>query len=180
MLERRPILRERVLGLTALGAIVVGGAVGVDTAITSGWQPGGSRDSAPVTYLASMQQYQDDVNRDWSTMPPQHVNYASADANASAATQTSEALEGTSAGTVTAASYTPLQPLTAPSDPAQTTPPTAPLATPTPEAQEQQMNARYDAIEAQIQQATASVDTPNDSQKPVDDQNADDGAWPPL
>ncbi|MBI3437851.1 MAG: hypothetical protein HY054_04235 [Proteobacteria bacterium] len=71
-LENNPTVRERVLGLTAIGAILIGGAAGVDTMLTSGWQVG-DIESAPTIYGAAQPQYRDGRNQDWSVATPHTV-----------------------------------------------------------------------------------------------------------
>src|SRR5690349_9448439 len=96
MLENNPVLRERLLGVTAVSAILIGGAAGLDTMLTSGWQIGGG-DNARADYAAmTPQQYFDDVSRDWTVNPPQRVQLASADAMSAPG----ENLEGASDGAV--------------------------------------------------------------------------------
>lgn len=143
-LENNPTLRERVLGLTAIGAILVGGAAGVDTMLTSGWQIGGDgANAAPVVYADASPVYQDDVNRDWSTSPPQRVQLAAQDASMTVdPSDTQGGLAGD--GTVTPASYAPV--------PAQ-------QALPPAETSDQQTaDQHFEAIENDVRQATAAVD----------------------
>jgi hypothetical protein len=145
-LENNPTLRERVLGLTAIGAILVGGAAGVDTMLTSGWQIGGDgANAAPVVYADTSPVYQDDVNRDWSTSPPQRVQLAAQDASMTIdPSEVSGGLDGD--GTVTAASYAPAPTQQALPAEAQST------------IDQQTADQRFDAIENDARQATAAVD----------------------
>jgi hypothetical protein len=146
-LENNPTLRERVLGLTAIGAILIGGAAGVDTMLTSGWQIGGTG-GAPVMYADSTPQYQDDVTRNWTTTPPQRVQLASQDAVPTfEAASFSAGLDGSNDGTVTPAS-------SAPTPSQQSTQPE-----PASDAQRQQSaDQRFDVIENDIRQATAALE----------------------
>ncbi|MFZ2030302.1 MAG: hypothetical protein WAU68_08340 [Vitreimonas sp.] len=145
-LENNPTLRERVLGMTAIGAILLGGAAGVDTMLTSGWQIGGDGASAaPVVYASASTVYQDDVNRDWSTSPPQRVQLAAQDASMTVdPSEVTRGLEGD--GTVTAASFAP--------SPSQQALPAAAQ----PGIDEQTSDQRFQAIENDVRQATAAVD----------------------
>ena len=147
-LENNPTLRERVLGLTAIGAILIGGAAGVDTMLTSGWQIGGTS-GAPVVYAeATPQQYFDDVGRDWTAAPPRRVQLAAQDPVVTVdPAQSSRDLDGSTDGVVTPASSAP--------------PPSHQSNQPEPnsDAQHQQAaNQRFDAIENDVQQATAALE----------------------
>lgn len=146
-LENNPTLRERVLGLTAIGAILIGGAAGVDTMLTSGWQFGGDEASAaPVVYAESQPQYQDDVNQDWSVAPPQRVQLAAQDAAYSVdSNDPHRDLDGANSGAVTPASYAP--------SPAQQ------VVAPTASDSESASDQRFQAIEDDVRQANAAVDT---------------------
>ena len=149
-LENNPTLRERVLGLTAIGAILIGGAAGVDTMLTGGWQIGGT-EGAPVIYADTLPQYQDDVNRDWSTNPPQRVQLAAQDATLMVEpSQSNASLDGD--GTVTPAVY-------ALAAPAQQTTATAPQTSEEQNASDQ----RYEAIENDVRQANAALGSDSDS-----------------
>jgi len=147
-LENNPTLRDRVLGLTAIGAILVGGAAGVDTMLTSGWQIGGTS-GAPVVYAeATPQQYFDDVGRDWTAAPPRRVQLASQDAVVIIdSAQNADGLDGSTDGRVTPASA-------APSSSQQSNQPE-----PTSDEQRQQAaDQRFDAIEDDVRQATAALE----------------------
>ena len=137
-LENNPTLRERVLGMTAIAAVLIGGAAGVDTMLTSGWQIGGTG-GAPVVYAeTSPQQYFDDVGRDLSNPRPQRVQLAAQDAVVTAApSQGADVLEGSNA------------PAIAP----------APQPPPTPASDAQQLTAdqQFEAIENDVRQATAAL-----------------------
>jgi hypothetical protein len=151
-LENNPTLRERVLGLTAIGAVLIGGAMGVDTMLTSGWQIGGDdANAAPVVYAESTPQIQDDVNHDWTAAPPRPVQLAAQDA--SVITQSSDDLDGKS-GAVTSVSYAPL-----PEQQSIT-------SNDTPTA-DQTADQQFQAIETDVRQATAAIE-PNPA--PTDDQ----------
>lgn len=145
-LENNPTLRDRVLGLTAIGAILVGGAAGVDTMLTSGWQIGGTS-GAPVVYADVNPQHQDDVNQDWTTTPPRRVRLASQDAAPTfEAASFTAGLDGSTDGVVT--------PVSSAANPSQQ--PTQPQ--PTSDAQRQQAaDQRFDAIENDIRQATEAL-----------------------
>ena len=158
-LDTNPTLRERVLGLTAIGAILVGGAAGVDTMLTSGWQVGGDdANAAPVIYADALPQYQDDVNRDWTTTPPQRVQLAAQDASLTVdPSEAHDGLDGASSGTVTPASYAP--------SPVQQAIPAEPQTT---ADQQSVSDQRFEAIENDIRQATAALspDTAKDDDLP--------------
>ncbi len=113
MLEHNPVLRERVLGVTAVSAILIGGALGFDTMLTSGWQIGAGGDAHATYAGATPQQYFDDVSRNWTIAPPQRVELASAEVSAStsAVTPVMEDLDGASAAGV---SLIPTAPAPAP------------------------------------------------------------------
>ena len=146
-LENNPTLRDRVLGLTAIGAILIGGAAGIDTMLTSGWQIGGTG-GAPVVYAqTNPQQYFDDVGRDWTTARRQRVQLAAQDAIVTIdPAQSAGGLDGSNDGTVTPASA-------APTPSQQSTQPE-----PTRDAQRQQSaDQRFDAIENDLRQATAAL-----------------------
>ena len=144
-LENNPTLRDRVLGLTAIGAILVGGAVGIDTMLTSGWQIGGTG-GAPVVYAETTpQQYFDDVGRDWTTARPQRVQLAAQDAVVTIdPTQSAGGLDGSTSAVITPASAAPTQ---------------SPQPTPAPSADAQQRTAdqQFEAIERDVQQATMAL-----------------------
>jgi hypothetical protein len=147
-LENNPTLRDRVLGLTAIGAILVGGATGIDTMLTSGWQIGGTN-GAPVVYAeATPQQYFDDVGRDWTTAPPRRVQLAAQDAVVTIdPAQSAGGLDGSTDGTVTLTSSAPA-PLQQSNQP-----------DPNSDAQQQQTaDQRFDAIENDVRQATAALE----------------------
>lgn len=147
MLENNPVLRERVLGVTAVAAILFGGVVGFDTMLTSGWQFGAS-DDARATYAAmTPQQYFDDVSRDWSVAPPRRVQLASADPMS--ATQTVENLDGASGGVISLVSTAPTP------TPAATPQASADQAL---AAQSRAADQHFDAIEADIRQATSQLE----------------------
>jgi hypothetical protein len=67
ILEDRPQLRERVFGLTAISAVLIGGALAMNSIITGGWQWGVSSASAEPTPALI---YQDDVNQRWNEPAP--------------------------------------------------------------------------------------------------------------
>ena len=134
------------MGVTAVSAILIGGAVGFDTMLTSGWQIGGG-DNARANYAAmTPQQYFDDVSRDWTVTPPRRVQLASAEAMA--ATQTGENLDGASDGAISLVSTSP-----APTQAATQASADQALA-----AQSQAADQRFDAIEADIRQATSQIE----------------------
>ena len=154
-LEHNPTLRERVLGLTAIGAVLIGGAAGVDTMLTSGWQIGGDgANAAPVIY-ADAPQIQDDVNRDWSTTPPQRVQLAAQNASMTldpssmswGPSESRDGLAGSTDGVVTAASLAlpPAQQTIAPD-------------TQTGADQQSDSDQRFEAIENDIREATAAIE----------------------
>ena len=123
MLENNPVLRERLLGVAAISTILIGGAIGIDTMITSGWQPG-ARDAnaAPVIYASETpQQYFDDVERNWNAAPQRPVQLVSltpnspnsttsSGANAEISSVASENLDGNSPVAI-AATPPPTQPV---------------------------------------------------------------------
>lgn len=154
MLEHNPVLRERVLGVTAVSAILIGGALGFDTMLTSGWQIGADGDAHATYAGATPQQYFDDVSRNWTIAPPQRVELASADMNAStsAVTPVVENLDGASAA---GASLIPTAPALAPA-PAAAAPQTS--ADQALAAQSQAADQRFDAIESDIQQANSQIE----------------------
>jgi len=163
-LETNPTLRERVLGMTAIGAILIGGAAGVDTMLTSGWQIGGTG-GAPVIYADATPQYQDDVTRDWTTAPPQRVQLAAQEEvpTFEAATFTGS-LDGSTEGMVT--------PVSSPADSPQ------PIQTaPASDAQQPTADQRFDAIENDISQATAALqpDSPPKDDREVSPPPSDQG-----
>jgi hypothetical protein len=157
ILEDRPVLRERVLGLTAISAVLLGGAMAMNSIVTGGWQWGAAQAS-------THQLYYDDVEQHWSEPAPsapisRPVALARADfINASnAANVTPEqaaaqagALEG-NAATVSLTSYAPgvnPQPLQ------QTLQPTpAQSLQQTPPVDDEASKRRFDQLEADIAQA---------------------------
>jgi hypothetical protein len=162
-LENNPTLRERVLGLTAIGAVLIGGAAGVDTMLTSGWQIGGDgANAAPVVYADWTSQYQDDVNRDWSTTPPRPVQLAAAqDASLTVdSTEISDGLAGATNGAVTAASYGP------PLQQQSVAPQMSNQAPATADDQQNASDRQFEAIENDIRQATEAIapDTSKDDE----------------
>jgi hypothetical protein len=144
-LENNPTLRDRVLGLTAIGAILVGGAVGIDTMLTSGWQIGGTG-GAPVVYAETTpQQYFDDVGRDWTTARPQRVQLATQDAVVTIdPTQSAGGLDGSTSAVITPASAAPTQ---------------SPQPTPASgaDAQQRTTDQQFEAIERDVHQATMAL-----------------------
>ncbi|MFT3729700.1 MAG: hypothetical protein QM759_17895 [Terricaulis sp.] len=130
--EDRPVLRERVLAAAAIGSVLIGGAMAMDTIVTGGWQWGVAAASPQRTYV-------DDVNQQWTEPAPsvpisQPVTLASATASdvSEQVPASGDALDGARA-TVSLTSYAPRDPQP-PQDDAEST-------------------ARFDAIEADIQQA---------------------------
>ncbi len=167
-LKDHPVLRERLLGLTAIGAILIGGVIGVDTMVTGGWQFGGDQlGAAPAIYADATPRYQDDTSRDWSATPPQRVAYASNQTRASP--QISHDLEGQSAGEVAATSVAPTEHTEASrsdhSSPDWPQQDAAALNT-----ESQGANRRFNAIEADIAQANAPV-APESPAKEASDSN---------
>jgi hypothetical protein len=63
MLQNHPVLRERVLGVTAISALILGGIVAMDTLITGGWQWSAASAGQPTIQ-------QDDVNQQWNDAAP--------------------------------------------------------------------------------------------------------------
>jgi len=144
--EDRPILRDRVLAAAAIGTVLIGGAMAMDTIVTGGWQWG-------VATASPHQLYYDDVDQYWSEPAPglavaQPVALAEAtDASATVAvaalppnTPLTDNLEGASA-TASPASFQP-QSLPAPQrDQADSA------------WDDAESKTRFDAIEADMQQA---------------------------
>jgi hypothetical protein len=150
-LENNPKLRERVLGLTAIGATLLGGAIGVDTMLTSGWQLGGTEASArPVIYADALPQIQDDADRDWSSVPPRPVQLAAATTPANDAI-VSEDLKEQTTGAVTTAAYQPepLAPLPEIQLPTVMQPPQ--------QAAQADSDREFQAIENEIRQAEGAL-----------------------
>jgi hypothetical protein len=149
MLEDHPILRGRLLGLGAIAAILIGGAASVDFMLTSGLQFG---DGASAATPAQAPQYFDDIRQDWNnpSLPARQVNFASLQSTngPTDVTANAEGLDGAGA-----------------SGGAPTSPTVAPVASPTPEtimeAQHDDSEQRYAAIEADIQQAPQGEDGPS-------------------
>jgi len=147
MFEDNPTLRERVLGVAAISAVLIGGAAGVDTMLTSGWQLGGASATHVVYADATPQQYFDDVSRDLTTAPPQRVQLASQDA---VVTIDPEQVPGGLDGSAGAVALAPSA-----ADPWQQS--TRPE--PSGDAQQQQAaDQRLDTIENDIQQATTALE----------------------
>ncbi len=161
MLENNPVLRERVLGVTAVSAILIGGAMGFDAMITSGWQLGGANNPHPAYAAMTPQQYFDDVSRDWTASPPQRVQLASADRGVEDSAQ-AESLEGSSESGALL-----------PAAPAQEATPQA-QADLALQTQQQASDQRFAAIESDIQQATNAI-APAPAEKTPDEDNN----WPP-
>jgi hypothetical protein len=148
MLEDHPILRGRLLGLSAIAAILIGGAASVDFMLTSGLQFGNGASAATPAHAP---QYFDDVRQDWNnpSPPARQVNFASLQSTngPTNVTANAEGLDGAS-----------------PSGDAPA-PAVAPVASPAPEttleAQHADSEQRYAAIEADIQQAPQGGDEPS-------------------
>jgi hypothetical protein len=144
--ENNPVLRERILGLTAIAAMLIAGAVSIDVMLTSGWQPGGEVRAAPVIYAETQPQYQDAPGRDSTVAPQRRAPLAGQDAPApTESPQTSAPLDGAAGGGENAA---PLPPSPAPPEAVAPKP-----ATQAPD--ESDAERRFEAIEAEMQQATA-------------------------
>lgn len=148
MLEDRPILRERLLAVSAISAVLFGGAMAMNSIVTGGWQWG-------VASASTHRLYYDDVGQQWSeptpSVPaPQPVALASASfthtsddsaVTPEAATANARDLEGDAAA-VSLTSYAP-QPRAAVTQPLQQAAPLDDAAS----------KARYDQLEADISQA---------------------------
>lgn len=145
MLEDRPVLRERVLAAGAISAVLIGGAMAMDTILTSGWQLGVASASAAT----EPSYYQDDTNQQWtpnaSNVPVSQpvavadASYVNTSATSDDVIQNAQSLDGATAH-VSLTSYQPNQP--PPADPPQPAP-----------VSDDASKARFDQIEADIQQA---------------------------
>ena len=171
MLENNPVLRERLLGVAAISTILIGGAIGVDTMITSGWQPGGrDASAAPVIYASETpQQYFDDVERNWNAAPQRQVQFASLTPNSNASPAEGENLEGNSQPVTPTPAGSPLVVDRA-------TPAAAP---PQPAAPDTQTEAdqHFAAIERDVQQAT-NANTPDTTPEKTPAAEPEN-VWPP-
>jgi len=168
MLENNPVLRERVLGVTAVSAILIGGAMGFDAMITSGWQLGGGN-SVRANYAMTPQQYFDDIGRDWTATPPQRVQLASLTPESNSPGLPSENLDGDANATLAIA---PMPPTPLVVD--HSTPAAQPPEQSTQETQSES-DQRFAAIESDIQQATNAIAPDAAPEKTPDEENA----WPP-
>lgn len=171
-LENNPTVRERVLGLTAIGAILIGGATGVDTMLTSGWQLGGDgANAAPVIYADTLPQYQDDASRDWSVSPPRRVQLAAQDSSKPALVATPALMEPTNIASLSTGEMPNLA--------------TVEIAQPLANNQQQtvtrdgqqEADQRFQAIESDVQQANAALkDDAVDPSSETPPQTESDGA----
>ena len=147
MLEDHPILRGRLLGLSAIAAILIGGAASVDFMLTSGLQFGDAASAA--TSASAAPQIFDDIPRDLNnpSPPARQVDVEGADGLTDSIAN-SDGLDGAGDGGGT-----------------PTLPAVAPVASRAPEtsfeAQHAESERRFDAIEADIRQASQGDDEPS-------------------
>lgn len=162
--ENRPALRERVFGLTAISAVLIGGALAMNSIITGGWQWG-------ATSASPHQLRYDDVDQQW-TEPAPSVPVAQPVALASASSADAAlASEPTMAAAGALETSTPAVSLLSPAAGTQSqqieTAPSAPI-------DDAASNARFAQIEQDIRQADAQVrdaspETPSEGAGKVDD-----------